>query len=292
MVKSASKQKSIQKRERGRPTSPYGPKKARSLSISDMAYQGIQEIANQHGIRSVSELMEKIGQREIVIDSVEENREKIDIFADIPVVRQLQAVIERPNAAIDSLIAFTTRVSGQLGLPQTSEATHEVILRAMEILFCLNYLSPDTLIDGPTAWLRWYILNILERRYISTSSQIKPKGRHFQYKTEENLTEHCVSAIFAAREELLRDHEGAHLNALKLRIRPYNFSVNQIERITKAQDIFDTGFELVVKGMTTFRRLWLREDSCFADIGDNERAKPHKALKYCNLVQKERLTAG
>jgi hypothetical protein len=271
--------------KRGRPASAYGAKKNRSLSLSDVAYEELQKVANQHGTSSISELMEKIGHQELVIEDQSQRQEISSIFGNIPIFDQLQSFVEKRNGALCSTLAFTTKVAGQMGLSQKPDFLSGVILDAMTTLFCLSYLVPNKTIDSPTAWLRWYLIHILENHASRQNPQLSSIKPRIRYKTDDDLTEKCISTIFQARKELAENsHKVAHLQALKLRTPPYELSISQIELVFKAQDVPETGFELVSRGMDTLRRLWMQEGIPQADIPHRTKEKLTKATEYCSLL--------
>ena len=279
------KEKKSLSSKRGRPVSAYGLKKNRSLYLSDVAYEELQALAHQHGTGSLSEFMEKIGHREMVVESQEE-----DVFADVPIIRQLRSLVKKPNGALCSTLAFAIRLAGQLGLPQEPEFLHLIILDAMVVLFYLGYLYPNQTIDSPMAWLRWYILHILENCLNSASHLVNNASQRIQYLTEVDLTNKCIATIFYARKELDKQDKVTHLYALKLRMWPHELSISQIQRICKAQDVPEMGFDLIIKGMTTFRYLWLHEKSIRSDISRKDKVFLSEAEQYCRLLQKDFLS--
>jgi hypothetical protein len=276
--------------KRGRPASTYGAKKNRSLSLSNVAYEELQKVANQHGTSSISELMEKVGHQELVIEDLSQRKESSSLFGNIPIFGQLQSFVEKRNGALCSTLAFTTKISGQMGLSQKPDFLSDVILDAMTTLFCLSYLVPNKTIDSPTAWLRWYLIHILENHARRKNPQLSSVRPRIRYKTDDNLTEKCISIIFQARKELAENpHKVAHLQALKLRTPPYELSISQIELVFKAQDVPETGFELVSRGMDTLRRLWMQEGITQADIPPRTRERLARATEYCSLLRQPTL---
>ena len=283
MAKTRSKNQSASKR--GRPASTYGAKKNRTLSLSDTAYEKLQSVANQHGTSSISELMEKLGHQELTIGNRAEGDDSDSFFDGAPIFEQLRSLVEKRNGALCSTLAFTTKLAGQIGLSQNPAFLSDVILDAMTSLFCLSYLVPDKAIDSPTAWLRWYLIHILENRANENDTQLDVEKPRIYYKTSDDLTEKCIAAIFYARKELAAQHNVAHLQALKLRTPPYELSMSQIELVFRAQGVSETGFELVSRGMDTLRRLWLQDGVIQAEIPDRTRSKLEKAAQYCSLLR-------
>lgn len=281
-----TKKKALTTAKRGRPTSVYGAKKSRSLSLSDVAYESLQSIAAEHGVNSLSEFLEKIGHQEIVIDS---QSNAVRPFESIPIVHQFRTLLENPSGTLISTLAFTIKLSSQLNLPQSPEFLSEVVLDAMLAFFCRSYLHPDQAIDSPGSWLRWYIIHILDGRATHSLKEDYSDSKHFRYKADRNISQQCISTIFYSRKKLYETDMVSHLYALKLRMWPYELSISQIEVVCRAQDVSKTGFELINKGVSTFRRLWVQEELKNPDIPRVAKRALKEAEEYCNLMQSKTL---
>lgn len=62
----------------GQPQTYDEPKRHRRLTVTNIGWDGIQAIAAEHGI-SVSELLEKLGRKQLAVVDLEELEDRLDI---------------------------------------------------------------------------------------------------------------------------------------------------------------------------------------------------------------------
>jgi hypothetical protein len=211
--------------KRGRPSTGEFEKKPKNLSISNVAFKGLEKIVTEFQLKSVSELCEQIGLGDLKIspkESSESSKESSESSLDeIPIYQRLKSLISEPIAVFGSILAFTWRTALQLELVEEEEEVKELTIKsiplAISIIFYIGYLYPDCYINNPSALMRYLIYKIFieyaktrenkNENFQSIFSNIKfieDKVENNLYHTNQNITNaNNVSSLSCLRMKTL-----------------------------------------------------------------------------------------
>lgn len=262
-------QASLQRR-RGRPTLPTAKRKrARNLSISDRAWEGLEAQIKVLGIKTVSDLIEKIGLNQIQIEPLDASP-----LADVPVYCYLKSLIRDPVAAFWSILAFVERLCGQVGLNPTSDRIYTIVMKASTIVFYVGYTHPDVLINNHSALLRWLCYEIVTAE---TDTAMEQMPSLFE-RVDPDQVEKQFCKIGNAFDGLEAAARSAEYEALKMKTID-GLTIKQISRIFALQGHAVSPSEVVLmikKGLANFRQLFYAEATEYLPL--SETLSPQKQL--------------
>jgi hypothetical protein len=166
--------------KRGRPSTGEFEKKPKNLSISNVAFKGLEKIVAEFQLKSVSELCEQIGLGDLKISPKESSESSESSLDEIPIYQRLKSLISEPIAVFGSILAFTWRTALQLELVEKEEEVNELTIKsiqlAISIIFYIGYLYPDCYINNPSALMRYLIYKI----FIEYAKNRENKNENFQ----------------------------------------------------------------------------------------------------------------
>jgi hypothetical protein len=234
-------------RNRGRPPlSPVERKRARNLSISDEAWDKLEEQLQALPIKTASELVEKIGLGQIQLTAVEDSP-----LGDIPICRRLKGLIAPPVAVFWSILAFVRRSCRQFNLDPTDERIYEVTLKASTVVFYTGYTHPDVLINNPSALIKWLCYWILQAEVVPLSTkEICP--------VDPVEVQRIFCKISHALDGLEMAARSPDYKALKMKTID-GLTIKQISRIFKLQKHEVSKVEvsrMIKQGLVNFRELF------------------------------------
>jgi|GEM_PF-3081983 len=242
----------------GRPSVPdHKKKKSRTLTISDKAWESLEELLKDWEIKSVSELVEKIGleQLGVFLPSGEPSIE----LTDIPIYKRLKSFIQPPVAVFWSLLAFAKRTALQLGLPDDEVFLGDVVKRAIAVVFYAGYTHPDLHINNPSALLRWVSYRILKAKAAEAQTLVTTaRGVLSAGKSREQ----CLVRILNAIEQLNAASQAPHYRVLKMKALD-QLTTGQIIKIFELQSYHKDESQIgrmIKKGLHQFRQLWATQD--------------------------------
>lgn len=276
-------------RNRGRPALPEEERKrARNLSVSPPAWQGLETQLSALQVKSVSELLEKIGTHQIQLVVQDSS-----LLADVPIYRRLKSLISEPVAVFWSILAFVVRLRRQLDLELNDDMVDAIAMKACTIAFYIGYTHPDVLINNPSALLRWLCYKIMlaenahnqaEKLELTSQEQIAPKTidkLHYRIGNAFHVLE------MAARSP---DYE-----ALKMKVID-GLTIKQISRIFKLQKLDVSKAEvshMIKSGLANFRRLMYGDSSGYKPLEKHDAERNpvvwEDARCYIELALRERL---
>lgn len=276
-------------RKRGRPTVPGAKRKrARNLSVSDRAWEGLEAQIKALGIKTVSDLIEKIGLNQIQIEPLEASP-----LAEIPVYRYLKSLISDPIAVFWSILAFTERLCRQVGLEPSADRIYPVVMKAITIVFYVGYTHPDVLINNHSALLRWLCYEIVTAEADTATGQMPD---HLQ-QIDPAQVEQRFYKIGNAFEGLEAAARSAEYEALKMKTID-GLTIKQISRIFALQGHQVSTVEVVLmikKGLANFRQLFYAESTEYPlPVGSNspqKQASLQTARSYLEFALQPRLNS-
>jgi len=268
----------------GRPTIPDNKrKKSRTLTISDAAWEALESLLKDWEIKSVSELVEKIGLEQLGVHPLVAKQS--NDLVDISIYQRLKLFIQPPVAVFWSLLAFVKRTSLQLGLKDDEVFLSDVVKRAIAVVFYTGYTHPDKRINNPSAFLRWvsyYILKAEAEHAQVDESTVNEVGITEQQKEE------CLFKVSSAIQRLNAVSQAPHYRVLKMKSLD-QLTVGQIVKILQLQS-YHKGerevMQMVKKGLYQFRQLWETQASEIKQEDESERLgkiRPEVKL-YCELA--------
>jgi hypothetical protein len=239
-------------RSRGRPTLPETKRKrARNLSVSDTAWKGLEERINGLQIKTISELMEKIGLNQVQVSVLDESP-----LADIPIYRRLKSLMSDPVAVFWSTLAFVARTCRQFHLEPTHDRVYTVTMKASTIVFYIGYAYPDLPISNSSALIRWLSYRIVQAdaTHIATTQTGVPSW----VAVNPHTIEQCLVKIGNALDVLETAARSPDYEALKMKTID-GLTAKQISRIFKLQGHDVSKVEvatMIKKGLANFRQLF------------------------------------
>lgn len=261
-------------RNRGRPTLPEEERKqARNLSVSPLAWQGLEAQLSAAQVKTVSELLEKIGTYQIQLVARDSS-----LLADVPIYRRLKSLISEPVAVFWSLLAFVVRLRRQLELEVSDEAIYSVTMKACTIVFYIGYTHPDVLINNPSALLRWlcYRIALAEKMPVIERIEEPPSV------VDASAVERQFRKISNALHVLEMAARSPDYEALKMKVID-GLTIKQISRIFKLQKLDVSKAEvsyMIKKGLANFRQLLYGHSSDHNLQEDNSAEISSSVLKY------------
>ncbi len=150
---------------RGR-RSDYGVNKLkRNFSLTDVAHEGLLNLALDLGMDSRSKLVEALGRGEITLDL----QSMLDpISQEIPIYSRFLAILEQPICRLRSSLSWTRILAYKLGLLEDTKTfcdnedmVVEVVLKAFVIIALDDYLNPDESILDVSSTMQWLIYKML-----------------------------------------------------------------------------------------------------------------------------------
>ena len=238
-------------RTRGRPTVPESERKrARNLSVSDPAWQKLDERLKTLQIKTPSELLERIGLNQIQL--VVQNTSPL---ADIPVFRRVKSLISEPVAVFWSVLAFVVRICRQFAIEPTDDKVYAVAMQACTITFYIGYTHPDILINNPSALMRWICYRIVQAE---SAQSVKVEEKLIvQEQVDPQKIEKQLWKIGNAFHILEKAAHSPDYEALKMKVID-GLTIKQISRIFKLQNLDVSKAEvscMIKNGLANFRRL-------------------------------------
>jgi hypothetical protein len=245
---------------RGRPALPaHERKRARNLSVSDLAWAGLEEQVNRLGLKTVSELIEKIGLKQAQVN-LKDLSELADIasrdratseLADIAISRRLTSLISEPVAVFGSILAFATRLCQQFALEATEDRLYAVTIKACTVVFYVGYTHPDTLINNPSALIRWLCYRIVQAE--AAHNPLEQTGRE---TVDPQMVERYFNKIGIAFQALEGGSRSPDYEALKMKTMD-GLTIKQISRIFHLQKLKVSKAEvstMIKQGLVNFRK--------------------------------------
>jgi hypothetical protein len=248
-------------RGRGRPVLPeHERKRARNLSVSDLAWAGLEEQVKRLGCKTVSELIEKIGLKQVqmsrkdVSELVNEtiSDQVTSELADIAISRRLTSLISEPVAVFGSILAFVTRICQQFALEATADRMYAVTMKACTVVFYVGYTHPDTLINNPSALIRWLCYRIVQAEAEHYPSAPADSSEAVDPQVVERYF-HKIGMAFQALEGGSRSPD---YEALKMKTMD-GLTIKQISRIFQLQKLKVSKAEvstMIKQGLVNFRK--------------------------------------
>lgn len=272
-------------RGRGRPAlSESERKRARNLSVSEPAWQKLDERLKALQIKSASDLLERIGRGQVQL--VVRNSSSL---ADVPIFRRLKSLISEPVAVFWSILSFVVRICYQFALEPTDDKVYAVTMKACTIAFYIGYTHPDLLINNPSALLRWICYRVVQ----AESAQVAVVKDELHVDLQE--MEKRLHKIGNAFHILQKEAHSPDYEALKMKVID-GLTIKQISRIFKLQQLDVSKAEvsrMIKHGLANFRRLLHSDASGFRSrekkcVEDNPEVW-RNARQYTTLALQETL---
>lgn len=240
----------VTSRGRGRPALPEAERKRpRNLSVSDGAWTGLEDQIKVLKVKTISELIEKIGLYQVQIARLDDSP-----LMDIPIYRRLKSLISEPVAVFWSTLSFVSRTCRQFELEPTSDRLYDITMRASTIVFYVGYTHPDVLINNPSALLRWLCYQIVKANAQAIDKTAMPSPQLADPQVVERQFTKMGSAFYmletAARSP---DYEALKMKTID------GLTVKQISRIFKLQRHNVSKIEvgmMIKRGLAYFRQLF------------------------------------
>jgi transcriptional regulator len=281
-------------RGRGRPALPETERKRpRNLSVSDVAWGGLEDHVKTLQIKTVSELIEKIGLNQIQITLLDDSP-----LADIPIYRRLKSLISEPVAVFWSTLSFVTRTCHQFNL-EPNNFVYDITMRASTIVFYVGYTHPDVLINNPSALLRWLCYRIVKAEALKANKK-KPAIASKQSETQADPqdVERYFTKIGTAFHVLETAARSPDYEALKMKTLD-GLTVKQISRIFKLQRHDVSKIEvgsMIKRGLANFRLLFYADSTdplSYPEISSPQgQAVVNIARRYLELALREDLRSA
>jgi hypothetical protein len=251
-------------RGRGRPGVPEAKRKhARNLTVSNSAWQGLEDRIKVLQIKTVSELVEQIGLAQIRLTPQDASS-----LADIPIYRRLKSLISEPVAIFWSILAFAKRTCHQLGFQPSDDQIQTIILKAFTITFYVGYTHPDILINNASALLRWLCFRVTQ-----ADAENVGNGKYNEVSVkpiDPVEVEELICRIGNALNALETAARSADYEALKMKTID-GLTIKQISRIFKLQglDVSKADVSIMIKkGLASFRQLfYIDSGNCEPRVG-------------------------
>jgi hypothetical protein len=238
---------------RGRPSVPKGDRKRpHNLSISEAAWQSLEDQLHDLPVKTVSELVEKIGQGEIQLLILAPSP-----LGDIPICRRLKALVDEPVAVFGSVLAFVRRTCQQLQLPATDDQVYTVILQAITVVFYTGYTHPDELINNPSALIKRLCYIVLQAQ---ADRQCPPIAIETVIPEIEDAHQ-IFAKIHHAFARLELAARSPDYKALQMKTMD-GLTIKQISRIFKLQGLEVSKVQvsrMIKQGLVNFRELFYEE---------------------------------
>lgn len=256
-------------KRRGRPELPEEKrKKSRRITVSDDAWSKLDERLSNLNVKTVSELVEKVGQGDLSVIAYDP-----DPILNIPIYRRLQSLMDEPVAVFWSLLGFTRRMMQQLGFPEymlaeeqdlSSNIQESVVLRASTIIFFVGYTHGDILINNPSSLMRWLIFRILKADPRRTN-ETNAINKTLLISNNEKVTQELICKIANAMASLEASPRALNYQALKAKTID-GLTVKQISRIFMIQGENKDKTEIagmIKEGLSLFREKFYQDSSNF-----------------------------
>ncbi|NEO85612.1 MAG: hypothetical protein F6J87_15380 [Spirulina sp. SIO3F2] len=204
-------------------------------------------------VKSISELLEKIGQKEIALSKVDGD-ESISLL-DVSIYKRLALLVAEPAAVFTSSLAFIERIMQKLGIESTEGVISTVMKRSICVLFDVGYTFPDNFINNPSAFLRWLsfclVLDMTKQKGTEDfqKQSIKQEAINLKDFTKK------INPSLKYMQVASRSHK---MEAFKMKAID-GFTVSQILQLFKNQEkgfIEEKIHQRIKEGWSLFRGVW------------------------------------
>ncbi|EDX82928.1 Ribbon-helix-helix protein, copG family [Synechococcus sp. PCC 7335] len=277
------------KAKRGRPPtlSEERKRKRRNVSISDTAWDRLDKLANDLGYTSKSELLEKIGRREVELSHPESSSGSSSL-KDILIYRRIMGLFDPHGDVLRSLVGFNYAISQKLPQKENkafSELLSDNLLTSLSVIFQHCYIRPDRYVNSISALSRLinYCLLLNQAGLADEWFSDQDRDEFDNNSIESKKVEGCLNQIGYGMSHL-KDASFSHqLTALRLKYIG-GFTEAQIQQIYALQGMAFTIEQirsLVHEGWFSFRSHW---SQTIETEPDKEPDIEPDAQKYCKLL--------